>query len=59
MVISIEEEGFFYQENAAVIVDSIIELFESGIKSFESYDQWQYDVPISSLEESYTHFQSQ
>jgi len=56
MVISIEEEGFFYQENAAVIVDSIIELFESGIKSFESYDQWQYDVPISSLEESYTHF---
>ena len=56
MVISIEEEGFFYQENAAVIVDSIIELFESGIKSFESYDQWQYDVPSSSLEESYTHF---
>jgi len=56
MVININDKGFFYQEIAETIVDSILEMLQRGIKSFESYEQWPYNVPISSDEEDYRYF---
>lgn len=56
MVININDETFFYQETAKTIVDSILELFNKGIKRFESYEQWDYNVPISDPDESYCYF---
>ena len=53
---NINDPEFFYQDTASTVVDSIISLFNQGIKKFESYDQWVYDVPISNEEEDYRHF---
>lgn len=53
---NINDPNFFYQDTAEVIVDSIISLFGQGIKHFESYEQWVYNIPISSEEEDYRHF---
>ena len=56
MVIKIDDKTFFYQETARTIVESILELFNRGIKRFESYEQWDYHVPISDPEEAYCYF---
>ena len=56
MVINIHNKDFFYQEAAETIVDSMFQLFDQGIDQFESYEIWPYNVPISSEEEDYRHF---
>ena len=53
---NIYDDNFFYQETAEPIVDSILMLLSQGIQSFESYEQWLYDAPLSSEEENYQHF---
>ena len=56
MVVNIDDKSFFYQKPAETIVESILELFQKGIKDFESYEMWPYDIPISSKEEDYRYF---
>ena len=53
---NIHDKNFFYQDAAESVVDSIISLFNQGIKDFESYDIWPYDIAISSEAEDYRHF---
>lgn len=52
----IHDQDFYYQDAAEVIVDSILSLFRQGVKNFESYEIWPYNIPISSEEEDYRHF---
>ena len=56
MKIDIKDPRFFYQDVAESIVESILGLFEEGIKSFESYEPWPYSIPISSPEEDIGYF---
>lgn len=56
MIIDINDASFFYQDTAADIVNSILNLMKSGVKEHESYAAWNYDIPISDEEEKYVHF---
>ena len=52
MTIDINDKSFFYQEAANDIVNSILMLMNDGIKDYESYSLWNYNIPISDVEES-------
>lgn len=52
----IHNSNFFYQEAAEPVVESILALMNQGVKEFESYDIWPYDVPISDPEDNHNHF---
>ncbi len=52
----INDKNFFYQDAAEPIVDSILSLMSQGIKDFESYDHWPYDISISDAEDDHRHF---
>jgi len=56
MTLDINDKSFFYQEVANDIVNSILMLMNDGIKDYESYSLWNYNIPISDVEEKYTHF---
>jgi len=56
MIIDINDKDFFYQDTARDIVDAILGFMNDGIKDFESYSFWNYNIPISDNEEVHTHF---
>ena len=56
MEININDEGFFYQETAEIIVEQVLSCFQNNVKNFEDFYQWEYNVPISSEEEDHHHF---
>tara|TARA_B100000900_G_C20577050_1_gene715775 strand:+ start:609 stop:1244 length:636 start_codon:yes stop_codon:yes gene_type:complete len=44
---NINDKSFFYEDTVSVIAESILGLMSHSVKSFETHERWDYNIPIA------------